>query len=648
MQFNQISTKLGLIFISFSLLVLVSWGVTFWGLNTQKMDAATINLAGRQRMLLQQISRLVSELELSGDQQLLTQIQTSQGIYAQTLNALRDGGQAPYLGDIQIDLPPTRSQIILDQIATVSRSWKAFQDNLTAIAGNPLDSQEHKQAIREIKATTPILVDEVDQLVHLYEQQANGRVDRLRNVQTGFVICAVVLLLSSFWGTRQFIIRPLSDLGKAARQIGAGAMETPVEVSGDAEIELLSNTMEEMRSNLLASKSELVNWAATLEERVSQRTQELESLQQVSQEITSRLDIKSVLNSIVEKARHLLNADVAFLCLLDTSGTTLSLQSNSGPVQAISSTMNTLKDSWAEQVIASETAICNQGAYCTGDCGVVNIAFRRSQLAVPLSFDQRVIGALCVASKEPDFFTNESIALLTRLANIASLALENATLYTQLERSSMLEERHRIAADMHDGLAQTLSFLGLALEQAKTQLASGDTSQAQHSINQVQRGLDQATIDIRRAIASLQDEYPTQFTLQEQLESLIQEIDREGRQLHWENLTKVPLVLDVKDAEQVLRVVREALINAQKYSQASQVEIQLEQSDGCGIVRIYDNGLGFDTHNVAIESDRPHFGVKIMRARAARLGGRLDIDSLPGSGTRITLTWPLEKEHTHA
>ena len=95
----------------------------------------------------------------------------------------------------------------------------------------------------------------------------------------------------------------MGALGKAAQQIGAGALETPVQVSGDAEIELLGTAMEEMRRDLLASKSELLQAAATLEERVTQRTQELESLQEVSHEITSRLDIKSVLNSIVDKAR---------------------------------------------------------------------------------------------------------------------------------------------------------------------------------------------------------------------------------------------------------------------------------------------------------------------------------------------------------
>ena len=69
MQLNRISTKLGLIFISFAVLVLVSGGLTFWGLDAQKLDAVTINLASRQRMLLQQISRLVIELESTADQQ---------------------------------------------------------------------------------------------------------------------------------------------------------------------------------------------------------------------------------------------------------------------------------------------------------------------------------------------------------------------------------------------------------------------------------------------------------------------------------------------------------------------------------------------------------------------------------------------------
>lgn len=608
-------------------------------------DAISINLAGRQRMLLQQISRLVIELDSTGNQQTVGEIQTSQETFQQTLYALRDGGHAPYFSSSQVILSPTHAPQILDQITLVENDWQKLRTHLAILTSSPPDTAAFSQAFQTIKDTIPGLVDQVDQMVYLYEQQASGRVYLLRNVQIAFVVCALALLLSGFWATRYFILRPMGALGQAAQQIGAGALETPVKVSGDAEIELLGTAMEEMRRDLLASKSELLRAAATLEERVIQRTQELESLQEVSHEITSRLDIKSVLNSIVDKARILLNADVAFLCLLNSEESLLSLQSNSGPAQAISQTTNPIKASWAEDVISGETAVCHQAGNCTGDCGVVDPTYRLSQLAAPLRYGERAIGALCVASRQENFFSSDAADLLTRLANIASLALENATLYTQLERSTMLEERHRIAAEMHDGLAQTLSFLRLAIEQTETHLASGYVSQAQHSLSQAHSGLDQAAIDIRRAIASLHDEYPTQFTLQEQLGSLIQEIDGSRQQVHWENSTKAPLILKVQDAEQVLRVVREALINAQKYSQATQIEVRLEQVDGCGSVRIRDNGIGFDAYKTE-EDDRPHFGVKIMQARAARLHGHLDINSHRQLGTQITLTWPLEADPT--
>lgn len=647
MHLNQISTKLGLIFISFATLVLVSGGVTFWGLDAQKLDAVTINLAGRQRMLLQQISRLVIELDGNGDKQTVSEIQASQETFQQTLNALQEGGFAPYLSDSQVKLSPTQSQEIVDQMALVEQDWRTLQSHLTILTSSATGDTEYSRALQSIQEMIPGLVDQVDRLVRLYEQQASGQVNLLRNVQIAFVVCALALLLSGVWATRNFILRPMGALGQAAQQIGAGALETPVMVSGDAEIELLGTAMEEMRRDLLASKSELLQAAATLEERVLHRTQELESLQEVSNEITSRLDIKSVLNSIVDKARLLLKADVAFLCLLNTAESILNLQSNSGPAQAISRTSNPIKASWAEDVISSKTAMCHQAGNCTGDCGVVDPTYRRSQLAAPLRYGNHAIGALCVASKQENFFSSDAVALLNRLANIASLALENATLYTQLERSTMLEERHRIAAEMHDGLAQTLSFLSIATEQTETWLSSGDTIQARQSLDHIRRGLDQAAIDIRRAIASLHDEYPTQFTLQEQLESLIQELDGSQHQVHWENPTKAPLVLKVQDAEQVLRVVREALINAQKYSQANQIEVSLEQVNGCGTIRIHDNGIGFDAYKTA-EDDRPHFGVKIMHARAARLHGHLAIESHPQLGTQITLTWPLEDDHTDA
>jgi signal transduction histidine kinase len=220
--------------------------------------------------------------------------------------------------------------------------------------------------------------------------------------------------------------------------------------------------------------------------------------------------------------------------------------------------------------------------------------------------------------------------------------MENAHLYAQLERSVTLEERHRIAAEMHDGLAQTLSFLLITTDEVNEQLETGDVRRAKQSLARVERGVDQASVEIRRAISSLHDEFPPQYTLQEQLGSLIQEFDAGDHHVVWENRANIPLVMEHQKSEQVLRVVREALINAQKHSQATQISVNLEKSNGTAIVNVVDNGIGFNPNAPPAGDDRPHFGLQIMQARAARLGGGLEIHSPEGQGTCVSLSWPLE------
>lgn len=648
MGYNRISLKMGLVFLFFAVLVLVSVGVTFWGLDNQKVDAVLINLAGRQRMLVQQMTRLALEIESQGLDSHLPELVYSQQTFEQTLRALGAGGSAPYLLDQSVDLPPTTSEEIIAQIDQVEQTWLTFQAQLEIIKNAAPGSQAFGDALRSLQVISPTLVEQSDRVVRLYESQSTAKITTLRWVQIAFLISALALLLYGVYITNQFVIHPLRALGAAAREIGAGDLEAPVRVAGDAEIALLSNSMDEMRSKLLTSKLELQHWTNNLEERVAQRTQELEALNAVSREVGSRLDIKDVMNSVVEKSRQLLAADAAFLCMLDKSRTSFSLQSTEGTVEAVVACDTPAEAAWASQVIESGQAVhCGNGD-CSEVCHIVAQPFRKSHLAAPLSIGNRVIGALCVSSRQADYFTSDAASLLTRLANIASIAIENATLYNQVERSAALEERHRIAAEMHDGLAQTLSYLAITTDQVNENLEIGNTPQAKQKLSSVQQGVEQATVDIRRAIASLHDEFPTQHTLQEQLRNLVQEMALDDQTLVWENEAHLPLVLAHQKSEQVLRVVREALINAQKHSRATQIAVHLERPNGAARVRVEDNGIGFNPQSPKTQEDRPHFGLKIMHARAAQLEGRLEIHSQQGQGTQVVLTWPLVEEDHHA
>lgn len=218
-------------------------------------------------------------------------------------------------------------------------------------------------------------------------------------------------------------------------------------------------------------------------------------------------------------------------------------------------------------------------------------------------------------------------------------ALTKAT--KQLEWAAALEERQRIAADMHDGLAQTLSYLGLKTDLAQDMLEDGRIGQAERTIDEIRSGVKRAIGDVRQSIASLQTAPEPQVSLQDILSRLAAEATAtRGPRVTTDFSLLPPLYLPVNQVEQLTRIVQEALSNARRHADATTVVLKLEVVDHQGALSVADDGKGFALEDLSLLADN-HFGVSIMSARARRMGGSLVIDSQPGAGTRVTLTWPL-------
>ena len=630
---------MGLLLLAFFLLVAVSAGLTFWGIDQQKQDGLTINLAGRQRMYIQQMTRLALEIERNPAPQPKTELQRVASDFSQTLLAFRDGGEVPYLENQFIELFPSQDQQIQAQIDLIAQNWENFQTNLDQLTALPSGSPEFEASIQKLETQSPQLIEQADTLVRQYEALSTARLKQLRIIQMGFVGAALALLAAGALITRSSILAPLQSLVTSAGLIGSGDLETPVSPSGPQEVRLLGDTLESMRVRMLASKAELLAWTNTLEERVNQRTQELTALNAVSREINSRLDIDEVLHSVAEKACLLLKGDVAFLCLLDGQKSILKLHAAEGPQDAIEKFISPADAEYAGQVLASQQAVqCNLSG-CQGYCEIMSQPYRRSHLAASLKVGSQIIGVLCVGSQKENYFQPEAAELLTRLANIAAIALENARLYEQVERTAALEERQRIAAEMHDGLAQTLGYLQLTMDQISELIDQDRIEPALVLFERVQAVIDQANLDVRRAISRLNEDIPLQFTLQEQLQGLAEECSVPDRMVEWQNSLASPLVLPRQEMEQVLRVTREALFNAKSHSQAKHIGLHLVQNGERVAVIVTDDGIGFDPGNAVNRDGRQHFGLSIMRARAARINADLNIQSSPGEGSRLVLTW---------
>lgn len=644
MNITSIQGRLNLLFSAFFLLVAVSVAATFWGIETQKQDALLVNLAGRQRMLVQQMTRLALQIDRQAGPDVPRILQEAIATFDQTLLALRDGGLAPYSPGQTVTLPPSRENEIRQQLDRLKATWPEFRSSLETVLASSPGAAEFQAALHSVEELSPQLVEEADLAVRLFESSASRKIARLRWFQAGFFVAALALLGAGAAMTRRSVIAPLAQLGAAARRLGSGDLDSRVQVDAPDEVQLLAGTFESTRVKLKESRAELLHWANILEERVAQRTQEIEALYQVSREISSRLDVQNVLRLITEKARQLLGVEIAFLCLLDEEGQVLNLHSTSGPPEAASGTATRMQAPLPRLVLNSERAVMCGDEGCLGSCEIVAAPYRASQMAAPLRMGERVIGALCVGSPKTGVFSEEARNLLTRLAHSAAIALENARLYAQAERVAILEERQRIAAEMHDGLAQTLNYLRLTVEMGRGQVEKRQLDQALRTLQLAQRGMDQAECEVRQAIASLQESYPISYTLQEQLADLAAELSGQAVRVSWSPSLRAPLLLPPQQSEQVLRVAREALLNACHHARARNILLMLERQGDWASVSVLDDGQGFDPQNLPEEDGRQHFGLKIMQARATRIGGSLQVVSSPGKGTCVTLSWPLPAE----
>jgi len=236
-------------------------------------------------------------------------------------------------------------------------------------------------------------------------------------------------------------------------------------------------------------------------------------------------------------------------------------------------------------------------------------------------------------------FRGLKVGRLLLLRDVTEQKRAQAQILEQQKVQVALEERQRIAAEMHDGLAQTLSYLGLKTDLAAELLEDGQVQPVLNEFHHMQEAIGAAARDVRRSIATLQESPSPRQSLQDALSHTVDQFAAHARLVvQFHTSLQAPLFLPPRELEQVSRVVQEALLNAQRHARARQITVRLDRLEDVLEIAVQDDGRGFDPARVA-QKQGDHFGLSIMRARAARIAGVIKIDSLPGRGTRVILTW---------
>jgi signal transduction histidine kinase len=253
-------------------------------------------------------------------------------------------------------------------------------------------------------------------------------------------------------------------------------------------------------------------------------------------------------------------------------------------------------------------------------------------LGMPITDGTEILGALYLANRRDGEFTDADEKLLAVLAAHAAIALTNARLYEHSRELTLLEERQRVARELHDAVAQKLFSLRL-LTEAAAALVRRDPAQAEVELAEIRRLAALATDELSQVVAELRPRELADSGLVETLRRRVELLDR----VHEASIRFVSSLrrrLPAKVEEMVLRVAEEALHNAVRHSGASAIEVSLGSTGDRIICEVKDNGDGIDP------AGQQGLGLASMRERAARIKGTLSVTSTPASGTTVTLVVP--------
>ena len=379
-------------------------------------------------------------------------------------------------------------------------------------------------------------------------------------------------------------------------------------------------------------------------EAARQRKREVVGLQQLAGTLLQEHDVDRLFQSICQQLQNLTDATAVALALFDEREQAFEVRAGVGPgAYARQGVRIPVEGSFAGAAARTNQAQRSEDPQrdSPGCAGSPLPAETDSILSVPMRTRQRVVGAISMFNKRgAPGFTERDAELAMLFAQQAAVAIENARLYEETRGKAALEERQRLARELHDSVSQAL--YGIALNaSAADELFEAAPQRARGLLGDVLRLADAGLAEMRALIFELRPESLEQEGLVGALEKHAAALRaRHGLDVRLAVAGEPELALRTKEA--LYRVAQEALHNAAKHARARTLELVLEMGDGeVGLV-VADNGRGFNPNG-----EFPgHLGLHSMRERTAAVGGSLEIDSAPGAGTRLSARVPLPARGT--
>lgn len=387
---------------------------------------------------------------------------------------------------------------------------------------------------------------------------------------------------------------------------------------------------------VLASQAGVAIENARLYEETSRRERWLEAVREITNAVLSGQGSDEALSLVAARAKELVQADLATVAVTASDGDLVVAVADGEHAEAIAERRFPLDGSISGTVIRSGRADVRSDV--SDDPGeyqpVADLVAMGPAAFVPLGRDGGVSAALGVMNRRGGKpFTDENVRLLEAFTGQAALALEYVRAQEGIQRLVVLEDRERIAKELHDGVIQALFAVGMGLQ--GTALMSSDEDLARR-IEAAVGELDRVIRDLRNYIFGLRPGILADRQLGQALRHLAQEFEARSGVITVADVDDEVASVVTSHGAELIQLAREALSNVGRHAHATTCRVSLRQDAGVAVLEIDDDGSGFDPSTA-----RRGEGLSNLEGRADVLGGKVTITSVPAQGTTIRVELPL-------
>ena len=610
----NLGSKLLMVGAPFLLLIFMATVATIWVSWQLDGGAAAVNEAGRMRMQSYRMSLSIGTRETS---QLPEQIAE----FNRSLSTLRQGDP-----DRPLFVPWDTDTN--QRFAMIESNWAAYQSRWI---------QSQPAIFSDLRGDTVTFADNIDQFVNSIEVHIAQWTALLHLLQMSLlasvVVGATVLLYTGYL----FVLEPVGQLKQAIEKIQQGNFDARVERVSSDEFGTLADGFNGMAEHLQSMYKNLEAKVAEKTVLLKEKSDRLESLYEVTALVSKATSLDELAQDFIKSLAKISHADGVALRWSNQGGQRhLMLAAHGLPAAMID----------GEQCLNTGDCYCGSASQ-DSDFRIIPIRDESSAplkhclkagfetvITLPVRLHQHLMG-------EVDLFFHARISptpaersLLEALSSHLASGMENLRLNALEKEAAVSQERHLLARELHDSIAQSLAFLKIQVQLMRDAIKTCNESEIAKILEEIDAGVRESYGDVRELLLHFRTRTNTE-DIEPALATTLQKFEHQSgiKTTLTMQGQGLPLAPDVQI--QVLHIVQEALSNVRKHAHASQAWLDVQQQPTWRF-EVRDDGIGFkpDTD----EFDETHVGMRIMSERAQRIGAQIDVLSTPSRGSSVILT----------